>query len=118
MLVIAVVAATVVVGLGTVVVGLQVLAGRTDTVGIGLIAFGGIGALCAVIGAATRSHLATLLAGSVGMVIGVVILQTGYTTALGTALIAVIVEVPYLAGFGGGTLLLGALQSGQRHSPS
>lgn len=60
---------------------------------------------------------AVALPGSVGLVIGVVILQTGYTTALGTALIAVIAEVPYLAGFGGGTLLLRAVQSGRRHSP-
>lgn len=101
-----------VVGLvATVLVGIQVAAGRTDTVGATVLAVGGVGALCGVIGVAARSRPTALLAGSVGLVVGVVQLQSGHTTAFGTAFILVILALPYLAGFGLATLASAMLPS-------
>ncbi len=107
-----------VVGLvGTVLVGIQVAAGRSDTVGATVLAVGGIGALCARIGAAARSRLEALVAGSVGLVVAVVQLQSGHTTAAGTAFILIILAVPYLAGFGVVTLASALLPSEPRRTP-
>lgn len=101
-----------VVGLvATVLVGIPVAAGCTDTVGATVLAVSGVGALCGVIGAAARSRPAALLAGSVGLVVGVVQLQSGHSTTFGTALILVILALPYLAGFGITTLASAILPS-------
>ncbi len=74
--------------------------------------------LCAVIGAATRSRAESLLAGSVGLVVAIVHLQSGHTTALGTVMISIILALPYLAGFGGATLVTALLPSEPRPTPS
>jgi hypothetical protein len=78
--VIAVVGAFVVGLVGTVLVGIFVAAGRPDTLDATVLAITGIGALCAVPGTAARLRPEALLAGSCGLVVAVVMLQSGHTT--------------------------------------
>lgn len=122
--VIAVVSAFVVGLVGTVLVATQAAASDTlmpddDTVVATVLVLAGIGAVCAVIGTAVHSRPEALLAGSVGLVLGVVQLQSHTTlTALATAImLTVLALTPYLAGFGVITLVTSLVTSGPRRTP-
>lgn len=114
--VVAVVTAFVVGLVGTAMVALQLAGGRTDTANLVFAGVAGVGALCAVIGAMTRFRPEALVAGSVGLVVAVVILGSGYT-AFWVVLLCAWLAVPYLAGFGGATLLGKAFVIGLRRGP-
>jgi hypothetical protein len=102
---IAVVSAFVVGLVGTLVV-CTVWAARSETVYLTLGGVGGVGVLCAVIGAATRSRPEALLAGAVGVAVATLLLGAGTYQAPILVFIWVVLELPYLVGFGVAALLV------------
>jgi hypothetical protein len=88
---------------------------RDNTLDSLFVGVGGVGAVCAVIGAACRSRLGALLAGVVGSAVAIIVMSPGWGSWL--VLVLAILEVPYLAGFGTAILLTGALWE-VRHSPA
>jgi hypothetical protein len=98
---------------GTAVVAIQLAGGRSDTLNLVLVGIAGVGALCAVIGAAFRSRPEALVAGAIGLVVAVLLLGSGYA-AFWIVFLWVVLGAPYLAGFGVALLLTEALLSGLR----
>jgi len=89
---------------------------RDNTPDFLFVGVGGVGAVCAVIGAACRSRLGALLAGVVGSAVAIMVMSPRWQGSW-LVLVLAILEVPYLAGFGTAILLTGALWE-VRHSPA
>ena len=88
-----------VVGLGGSLAVCLLWAADSRTGGLALGGVGGVGMLCGVIAAATRSRLPGLVTGTAGLTLMILILGGGYETRW-LPFFWVVFEIPYLVGFG------------------
>lgn len=108
-----------VVGLiGTAAVGILLVDGRDDRIDFLLVGVGAVGAACAAVGAVYGSRVRALLAGGVGSAVAVAIVSGWSAWPNWLVLLWMLLAVPYLAGFGTATLLVGAFLLGVRRSPT